>query len=155
MNLGMRLSVWLGAAGVAAALGAFLWSRIKHWRRKDPAEVERLRRLDINRRGRIAAGKIVDLIEQKERGADSRLVLYKYEVAGVTYEAAQDVAAVPGVWPEAHSLAGQPASIKYDPKIPTNSIIACEDWSGLPDLKAEARPAGRSIEAPGKTLGQS
>ncbi len=97
----------------------------------------------------------MDLIEQKERGADSRLVLYKYEVAGVTYEAAQDVAAVPGVWPEAHSLAGQPASIKYDPKIPTNSIIACEDWSGLPDLKAQARPAGRSIEAPGKALGQS
>ena len=27
--------------------------------------------------------------------------------------------------------AGQAASVKYDPQRPTNSIILCEDWSGV------------------------
>ncbi len=144
----MRLSVWLGAAGVAAALAAGAWAWFKRWRRKDPAEVERLRRLDVNRRGRIAAGRIVDLIEQNDQQPASRLVLYKYSVAGVTYEAAQDVLAVPKVWPEAHALVGYPASIKYDPKVPTNSIIACEEWSGLPEEKPGfgARDSGLAVQ---------
>ena len=59
------------------------------------------------------------------------LVSYSYEVAGVTYEAAQDVTALPGIAAMARFLPGQTASVKYDPKRPANSIIACEEWSGL------------------------
>jgi len=108
---------------------AYAW--YLRWRRKDPAELERLRRLDINRRGRIGAGRIIDLVESQTAEAKSALVSYSYEVGGVTYEAAQDVTALPEIAALAQSLAGEAASIKYDPKRPANSIIACEEWSGL------------------------
>ena len=106
-------------------------ARFLRWRRKDAAELERLRRLDINRRGRISAGRIVDLVEPQTAGAKSPLVGYSYEVAGVTYEAAQDVTALPEIAALAQFLSGQTASVKYDPKRPANSIVACEHWSGI------------------------
>jgi hypothetical protein len=107
------------------------YARFLRWRRKNPAELERLRRLDINRRGRICAGRIVDLVQAEISESKSPLVVYSYEVAGVTYEAAQDVTALPEIAAMAPFLAGQTASVKYDPRRPANSIIACEEWSGL------------------------
>jgi hypothetical protein len=106
-------------------------ARFLRWRRKDPAELERLRRLDINRRGRISAGRFVDLVEPQTAEAKSALVGYSYEVAGVTYEVAQDVTALPEIAALAQFLSGQTASVKYDPKRPANSIVACEHWSGI------------------------
>jgi len=106
-------------------------ARLLRWRRKDPAELERLRRLDISRRGRIGSARIVDLVEPQTAGAKSVLVVYSYEVAGVTYEAAQDLTALPEIAAMAQSLSGHTASVKYDPKRPANSIVACEEWSGL------------------------
>ena len=101
------------------------------WRRKDPAELERLRRLDVNKRGRISVGRVVDLLEAETAGLRSSLLIYSYEVAGVTYEAAQDVTTLPEFAAVARFLSGRTASVKYDPKRPANSIIACEEWSGL------------------------
>jgi len=116
----------------ARALGARI-ARVRFllWRRKDPAELERLRRLDVNRRGRIGAGRVLDLVEAETAGLKSFLVVYSYEVAGVTYEAAQDVSALPEIAAIAHLASGSTASVKFDPKRPGNSIIACEEWSGL------------------------
>ena len=102
-----------------------------HWRRKDPAEIEKLRRLNVNKCGRIIAGKVVDFLDAETAGAKSSLVVYSYEVAGVTYEAAQDVSALPEIAARARVFSGRWASVKYDPKRPGNSIIACEVWSGL------------------------
>ncbi|MGO9271252.1 MAG: hypothetical protein ACLQOO_13515 [Terriglobia bacterium] len=126
------------AAGVDTVGLAPLWSRLLRWRRKSPEEVERLRRLDVNRRGRITTGHVTDLVEQPsackgERLA--RLILYKYEVAGVTYEAAQDVSSLPDAAWDSRGVADQTASVKYDPKRPTNSIIACEEWHGIPEAQ--------------------
>jgi len=104
------------------------------WRRKDPAELERLRRLNVNKCGRISAGRVVDLLEAETPGSKPSVLVYSYEVAGVIYEAAQDVTALPDIADQAHLLAGQIASVKYDPKRPANSIIACEEWSGLGPL---------------------
>jgi hypothetical protein len=101
------------------------------WRRKDPAEIEKLRRLNVNKCGRISAGRVVDLVEADTAESKSALVVYSYEVAGVTYEAAQDVSALPEIAARARVSAGCAASVKYDPKRPGNSIIACEEWSGL------------------------
>lgn len=132
MNPGARLAIILAASAVAVTSGAWILSRIRSWRRKPPEELERLRRLEVNRRGRIATGQVVDLIESVRAGTPSCLIVYKYEVAGVSYEVAQDVSMLPRMLAAAHGLAGQTASVKYDPKRPTNSIIACEDWSGIP-----------------------
>ena len=131
MTFSLRLTFGLVSAGALALGGRLAYARFLRWRRKDPAELERLRRLDINRRGRISAGRIVDLVEGETPGSNSRLLVYSYEVAGVTYEAAQDVAALPEVAAMAQFLTGRTASVKYDPKRPSNSIIACELWSGL------------------------
>ena len=127
----LRLTLGLASAGALALGGRMAYARYLRWRRKDPAELERLRRLDINRRGRISAGRIVDLVEPQTAGAKSVLVSYAYEVAGVTYEAAQDVSALPEIAARARFFTGRTASVKYDPKRPGNSIIACEEWSGL------------------------
>jgi len=132
VNPGARLAIILAASAVAVTSGAWVHARIRSWRRKPPEELERLRRLDVNRRGRIAAGHVVDLMESVRAGTTSCLIVYKYEVAGVSYEVAQDVSTLPQAFTSAHGLAGQTASVKYDPRRPTNSIIACEDWSGIP-----------------------
>ena len=127
------IAIAMVTAGAAAAWG---WRRVSRWRQKDPNEIERLRRLDVNRRGRITTAEIVDLFEPEPSGvapASPRpfMVIYKYQVAGVTYEVSQDVSALPAALSASRSLAFQTASIKYDPKAPTNSIIACEAWNGM------------------------
>jgi hypothetical protein len=125
------------APGVAIVGLTSFWSVFSRWRRRSPEERERLRRLDVNRRGRITAGQVTDLLEHpsgEKSGRRARLIVYKYEVAGVTYEAAQDVSSLPeaGCW---RGAAGQTASVKYDPRHPTNSIIACEEWYGIPEAQ--------------------
>ena len=129
------------AAG-AFMVGLWAWSRWKRWRRKDPYEVERLRCLDVNRRGRIAAAEIVDVVEPEAAAASRQgvMIVYKYEVAGVTYEVSQDLSAFPAPLAATRSLTSQTASIKYDPRAPTNSIIACEEWNGIEGVMRVAAP---------------
>lgn len=133
-----RSEILIAAAVGLVSMGAAAWGwhRLARWRQKDPSEVERLRRLDVNRRGRITTAEIVDLLEPEAAGppvAGRRplMVIYKYQVAGVTYEVSQDVSALPAALSVSRSLATQTASVKYDPKAPTNSIIACEAWNGM------------------------
>ena len=138
MTSGMRLALALAGAAAAAGLGAWLLASLKRWRRKSPEEIERERRLDVNRRGRIAVGHVVDLVESDGTPAPGRLIVYTYEVAGVTYEAAQDISALPQVAAAAHGLAGQTVSVKYDPRRPANSIIACEQWCGISEIASSS-----------------
>ena len=104
----------------------------RRWRRRSPGEIERLRRLDLNQRGRITVGTVLELLEPPAEAPSTRAIVYKYEVAGVTYEVGQDCTALAEVVRSTSMLPGQTVSIKYDPKSPSNSIIACEDWNGLP-----------------------
>ena len=62
------------------------------------------------------------------------MITYNYQVAGVAYESSQDISALPNVVKVARRAAGQSVNLKYDPKRPTNSILACEQWSGIPEL---------------------
>ena len=129
--------------------------RVRRWRRKSPEELEKLRRLDVNRRGRIVSGQILDLSEPESGKPGPRLLLYKYDAAGVTYEAAQDVCALPAIVQLARRRIGSIISVKYDPRVPSNSIVACEEWSGLPQAENKARPEPRRMpsatEVPEKT----
>jgi hypothetical protein len=115
----------------------------------DPDDLERRRRSHVNRVGRIVDGQIVEIIElaatpaqekadsarkaprRDARDGQRKLVGYSYSISGVSYETAQDVT---GLEERAalHSVAaGQPASVKYDPANPSNSILIADDWSGL------------------------
>jgi len=116
---------------MAAVLAVYTLARIRPWRRKSPEEIERLRSLDVHRRGRITQGHIVDIVDSRSGAAARRTIVYTYEVAGVSYEVGQDVTSLSDLARLAHNLAGQNASIKYDPKQPTNSIMACEGWCGI------------------------
>lgn len=138
MDPDSRLTLILAGAALSVTSGAWALARWQRRRRKSPDEIERLRRLEVNRRGRITAGQIVGVLEpengdgtSKSEGRPTRLLVYRYEVAGFTYEAAQDVSALSEAVFDAPRLGGLAASVKYDPKHPTNSIIACEEWCGV------------------------
>lgn len=115
----------------------------------DPEEAERKRRLHLNQIGRIAEGQVVELAEHElepqsgPRGlfggkaqplAVNRLrnlVSYSYAISGVTYQTAQDITGLESQVRMERLVAGQPASIKYDPSNPVDSILVADDWSGL------------------------
>ncbi len=100
--------------------------------RKTPEERERQRRVWLSERGRIVDGTVTDEqeIEQPGRGP-IQLVIYRYDIAGVQYEASQDVTYL-RQFIDLHSCRlSLPASIKYDPRNPGNSVVIAEGWSGL------------------------
>ena len=59
------------------------------------------------------------------------LVSYSYAISGVTYHTAQDITGLEGQIRFERLVAGQPASVKYDPSNPSDSILVADDWSGL------------------------
>ena len=140
----LTLSV-VGAAAAAVAMVAYAFFRPA----VDMVQAERKRRLHLNQIGRIAEGQIVELVEHPPEpqaprkglfGAGSRpladtrqrqLVSYSYAISGVTYHTAQDITGLEGQIRFERLVAGQPASVKYDPSNPTDSILVADDWSGL------------------------
>lgn len=140
MTLWKELGIAVVGAGAAALAGAWRWRTLRRQRRRDPAEIERHRRLGVNTCGRISAGRILELMEPVPDGPAGPTLLYEYEVAGATYAAAQDVSALPEIAAAAPSLPGHNTSVKYDPKQPTNSILACEDWCGIFGLDRAGTP---------------
>lgn len=134
MTLSRDLGIAVVAMAAIALAGLFAWRAARRRRRKSSEELECLRRLAVNACGRIGLGKIVELAVPVAGGPVGPVLLYDYEVGGVTYEAAQDVGSMPEIAAAAPFLPGQTASVKYDPKEPTNSILACEVWCGVPDL---------------------
>lgn len=112
----------LGGAALAVVAGSLLFRK-----RESAEEKERERRLWINARGRIAEGSLVQLARRENR----HLLSYQYEVAGVTYNAAQDITTIRHLTRLDAHCEGLPARVKYDPQNPPNSIVICEMWSGI------------------------
>jgi len=139
------------AAGAAFAFGVIAALAWLYRRRPNPDEIERKRRSYINQVGRIAEGRVTELVElpagtitSKRFGifgahtkkmppvqAGRRLVCYSYSISGVIYETAQDLTDLEKRAPVEHLVVGQLASIKYDPSNPSNSILVADDWSGI------------------------
>ncbi len=129
----LEIGMAVGVAAVLTGCGAFAYVRLR--RRKSPAEIERLRRVWLGHTGRIAAAEVTGLIEPA--GDNSALMLvYRYDVAGVTYEVMQDISTIPAVAAEARHLIAKGISVKYETKHPSNSIAACEVWSGISGVTA-------------------
>jgi hypothetical protein len=129
-------------AGIAMIAYAFFRPAV------NPEEAERKRRLHLNQIGRIAEGQVVELAEHEAELPASRgifgskpqplatnrsrqLVSYSYAISGVTYHTAQDITGLESQVRLERLVAGQPASIKYDPANPVDSILVADDWSGL------------------------
>src|SRR5687768_606035 len=103
----------------AAGTGYWLYARS----RPSATERERRRRFEINATGRMVDGFITDL--------QDGVVFYSYSVGGVDYTAAQEIAGFSEELAKDSSVVLGPATIKYFPRNPANSIVACETWSGL------------------------
>jgi hypothetical protein len=141
--------MWV-ALGAGAAVVVGIW--LAQWMRRPPDadEIEQKRRSHINEVGRIAEGQILEIIEGPAAAAESRvpalfnrgtrdaaangrrkLVCYSYSISGVSYETAQDITRLEARASQHRLVPGQPASIKYDPANPGDSIVLTDDWSGL------------------------
>jgi hypothetical protein len=89
----------------------------------NPEKRERKRRLELHRHGRLGDALITE--------ATDAMLYYSYSVGGVQYEASQDVSGLRDLLPpEPERLIGA-AGLKYSSRNPANSILICEEWSGL------------------------
>lgn len=129
MGPNQLFSLGLIAGGLLAG-GLALGLSLRH--RKSPAEKERERRLRINAIGRLCDGALVEVADLEQGGRRVRLLHYHYSVRGVTYSTAQDISALRHIARIEKFSEGLPASVKYDPQNPPDSIVVCEVWSGLP-----------------------
>jgi hypothetical protein len=110
----------LAAVVLLLAVGIVILIR----RRQGPKDKEMRRRLSVNLHGRLGDATITEVLDD--------ILYYSYSVGGVSYTASQDVSQLRGqLPPDPNRLIGRPASLKYSPRNPANSIIVCEDWSGL------------------------
>lgn len=140
-----RLYPVFAFGAIAAILGYALLSR----KNKKPAEdLERERRTALTRGGRIIDGNVIDVLELEEDETQQQMILliYTYDVAGVTYEASQDVTHLRQFIDLYSCRLGLPTSVKYDPHNPGDSIVISEAWSGLrkPQITLPPRPTPKS-----------
>jgi hypothetical protein len=114
-------TVVIGAVSLGAIVaGVLVVLRIRH----KPKDKEKLRRLEVNASGRLGDATITDITDDA--------IIYEYSVGGLTYTASQDISQLRELIPaDPHRLIGRPASLKYSTQNPANSILLCEDWSGL------------------------
>jgi|SRR6516164_2218298 hypothetical protein len=108
---------------------------------------EKARRTQLTLGGRIIDGTVID-VQEIEDPATSRqmiLLIYTYDVAGVAYEASQDVTKLRQFIDLYSCRLGLNASVKYDPHNPGDSIVISETWSGLREspIKAKSRTVAR------------
>lgn len=114
------LIILIAAAAALIALGLWILLRL----RLTPVERERRRRLAVNARGRLADGTITE--------ATDGAIFYSYSVGGAGYMTSQDIAELrDAVRIQPERLIGCPVTVKYAMRNPANSIIVCENWSGL------------------------
>jgi hypothetical protein len=126
---GDRLALLSTLACLLAALALMIVYRMK----MTPPERERRRRLKLNLLGRMGDAIVTD--------AHDNTLYFSYTISGVAYHASQDVAMLRHLLPDALSLVIGAATIKYLPRNPANSIVICEQWSGL-RIRADALAAG-------------
>ena len=99
--------------------------------RPGPEEIERLRREWLNANGKILDGEIIEVA--------GRGIIYSYSARGVGYTASQDVGPLESLLPADRMTMIGPVSLKFDPKNPANSIVLCEQWSGLRKSQPQMR----------------
>ncbi len=128
---------WIPLLGGGAAALALATSLVLSRNRKTPEQRERERRERLNKRGRITVGNILDAHELRNNGHGSmQLLIYQYDVAGVSYEASQDVTHL-RQYIDLHACKmGLPTSIRYDPKNPGDSMVVSEHWTGIHQMSS-------------------
>jgi hypothetical protein len=119
----------LVVVGIALLVGLYFLFRGK---RKTADDLERERRDMLNEIGRITDGAVID-VQEINSGTQkpATMLIYHYDVAGVSYEASQDVTYLRQRINLHSCRLGVPTSVRYDPQNPGNSIVVSEKWSGI------------------------
>ena len=127
MTAEAQLAALAALAAVLIALGVWVILRAKN----NPERRERRRRLMLNRTGRLGDGFITETSDES--------IFYSYSVSGVAYTASQDIATLRAFLPPNPDRLIGHTFIKYAPRNPANSILLCEEWSGIrePALKQQ------------------
>ncbi|MDP8989978.1 MAG: hypothetical protein M3N41_07850 [Acidobacteriota bacterium] len=140
MTLGAKIGLACALAAALAALAIWIASRM----RATPEKRERLRRLSIHTSGRLGDAFLTEVREN--------LLHYTYKVRGVQYEASQDVSTLRDRLPaDPERMIGM-VGMKYLSKNPANSILVCEEWSGLREPFRRTDPASL-VSADGDAIG--
>src|SRR5712692_7692987 len=124
----IRLYILILAAAAVLTLAYFLLRR----KPQTADDLERERREWLDRIGRITDGTVIDV--QEMPGVVDRpatFLIYHYDVAGVSYEASQDVTYLRQLINLHSCRLGLPTSVRFDPQNPGNSIVLSERWMGL------------------------
>jgi hypothetical protein len=157
-----NLTVIAFAIGAIAGATSYLLTR----KRLTDAEREQLRRDHLAHIGRITDGSITEtqwivptptaspavaitdptVADPDPTFTTPAILLYRYRIAGVTYECAQDVTLLPEYVRQVR--VDLPVQVRFDPRNPANSIVVAESWSGLrlshpptpPDPTPSAQP---------------
>lgn len=114
-----QIAALSGLAIVLIALAIYVALRVHG----TPEKRERKRRLYVNRTGRLGDALVTEVSEAT--------IYYSYSIRGVQYTASQDVSTLSDRLPEDPERLIGVVSLKYAPKNPANSILICEEWSGL------------------------
>ncbi len=125
----LRIFGMIGLSGIAL-LSVYALLRRKP---KSADDLERERRAWLEGTGRITDGTVIDVqeLEAQNKYHAAVMLIYKYDVAGVSYECSQDVTYLRH-WINLHSCRlGMHTSVKYDPQNPGNSLVVSENWMGL------------------------
>ncbi|MHB1022240.1 MAG: hypothetical protein ACYC0Z_07495 [Acidobacteriaceae bacterium] len=134
-SLGTRSPQQIGVAVLAAATVTLAVWFIVRKRRTPPEEIERRRRMYLVEKGRIIDGTVTDISDMNGEISGlpngMQLLLYRYEIAGVVYECAQDVTHLQDHVDLQNCRIDLPVSIRYDARNPANSIVVSETWTGL------------------------
>ena len=112
------------SAGAAVLVAATVITTLR--RRPSAQEREERRRRHLATHGRIVDGSLIEA-EPSEREPLS--LIYRYRIAGVTYECSQDVSALSP--PVRNLRVDYPVQVRYNRANPADSIVVSEDWNGL------------------------
>lgn len=123
------------AAATAAAGGLAIY--LLRRPRLSPDDMERERRERLAAVGRITDGIILETAEGhlhhpadvEDSHVTPQVIVYNYRIAGVSYEAAQDVTSLAEMVRDIRT--DLPVQVRYEPQNPANSIVVAESWSGL------------------------
>jgi hypothetical protein len=124
MTAQQQLLLLISMSLVLIAAGAVILLRVV----SNPDRREKRRRLEVNRTGRLGDATITEVAGD--------LIQYTYSISGVQYEASQDIRTLRELLPpDMERLIGH-AHIKYSTRNPANSILVCEEWSGIRPRRA-------------------
>ena len=123
------------AAGGVALLAVALWAMMR--RPLSAEQREEMRRRRLTEEGRIVDGSLLDVLPAMNH---PQVALYRYRVAGVTYECTQDISAL-AYQLHARRLTAAlelPIQVRYARNNPGDSIVLAEGWNGLWSLTRAA-----------------